>query len=152
MVQNESALVVLARVPHLDAAAAEGDTASIPQEAGRLIGQLMSFRLLAGTILLLLLMTIIPFTAGEKASTPAPVAATAATSPPPAFGAIPRLSEVTGELEKAAAKAPQMSIWPNPDHPTSGVKEDRIDGAQPVANPSTAIRMPEYNADARARR
>jgi hypothetical protein len=45
-----------------------------------------------------------------------------------------------------------MSTWPNPDHPASDLRADRIDSAQPVANPSTAIRVPEYNADARARR
>ena len=76
---------VLARIPDLNAAGADGTAdedadRGLPASTGRLIRQALSFRLLVGTALFLLAAAVIPFALGKKAPSVDPSAATDAAS------------------------------------------------------------------------
>jgi hypothetical protein len=164
MEHNETRLMVLARIPDLSAAGSEGGSSPASSaESGRLISQVASFRLLAATALLLLLGAIIPFSLCQKASTPAPTAATSSPSPasdhspPPApvalwpsrvLDAPAPQPDVAVVPPRAADDTPQMSAWPNPAHLTSYQTEAGVKGPQSSSNQPTAVRPPLFQADA----
>ena len=162
MQHKEARLMVLARIPNLSATGPEGESGTtLPAECGRLISQVVSFRLLAATALLLLLVAIMPFSLREKASPPATIRATPSTAASdvsalqPDFASIaPTAASVppmaTGTPPTAANAIPQMSSWPNPAQSASPQTATGGEGPQSGANQPMTIPPPFYQADARA--
>ena len=100
---------VLARIPDLNAAGADGtadeDTdGGLPVSTGRLIKQWLSFRLLVGTALFLLIAAVIPFALGKKAPSVDPPSATdTATTWHSASGSASTNTSPTDKIQTAGA-------------------------------------------------
>ena len=158
----ETGLIILARIPDLSAAqAAKENGAPLPTETGRLLSQVVSFRLLGATVLLLLLVAIIPYSLRERAS--APTAPAAAPSPAAVSDVLTRPLDPAGNppmvkndpqgpavvAPTTAGDAVQMTPWSPPTQPAAsqavaGADRPTSDLGQPATNPS-----PVYQADAR---
>jgi hypothetical protein len=140
MERERPKLTVLARIPNLKSGGS-GSThrSTLPNEEGRLISQTAAFRLLAATIVLLLVVAVIPLSASKTD----PKAAT------PVADELPWQPGITSASRTAAEDAPQMSSWPNPSHSTSAQIEERREGVPPAANQPMAVRPTQYKADAR---
>jgi hypothetical protein len=136
--------IVLARIPDLNAAgadgAADGETGgALSASAGRLIKQALSFKLLVGTALFLLAVAV--FAVGKKApptdpaatwpSDPAPVAADASPtdtvpSTPVVASRPPAMIPATTEPARAPAIIPPPSIVKDTPQPSPAVDQPRM--------------------------
>ena len=158
MDRQEMELIVLARIPDLGSVGRNRRRGRSLASRGRVIGQALSFKLLAIAALLLVAMALVPWTvhrSSQSADSPpavaagaTPVAQTPAPAPAPASpsavpAAAPQPKVASAPPTPAAAEIPLMSKWPNPAHPTStpvaANEEPRAGANQPMA-----IRPPEY--------
>jgi hypothetical protein len=106
---------VLARIPDLNAAGAEGTVdddsdGGLPTSAGRLVKQALSFRLLIGTALFLLAAAVIPFALGKKAppGDPSPASDSATVWHSPSSSASANTSPIS--RLPTAGTAPQRPV------------------------------------------
>ena len=148
MEREKSQLMVLARIPNLSSGGSEGaGHATLPNEDGRMISQTVAFRLLAATILLLLVVAIIPFSMSNKTPKPAPTAAASTPSPSPAADTVGWMPHVASAPQQAAETAPQMSSWSPPIRPTSSQIEESREGLPPAGNrPMAAEAAPQMSS------
>jgi hypothetical protein len=114
----ERTWTVLARIPDLNAGAegtAEDETImGLPASTGRLIKQALSFRLLLGTALFLLVAAVVPFLSGKKAPSadPSPAADSATAWH---TGSNPVLADKSIPPTPAAPARPVAVIPANPE-------------------------------------
>lgn len=165
MTQTGMKPMVLARFPIIDLADKEEARGATPDSKGRILGQAMSFKLLAASVLVLVVGSVAPWAWKQSNSsesstsepaitwqnrppkaaveaapvcvTAAPMSAAAQQSPSPALrvASKPPIATVSSAAT-ATTGASLMSAWPNPNHPTQG-------DAEVKTNQSMAIR-PEY--------
>jgi hypothetical protein len=159
MDRQEMELIVLARIPDLGSVGRTGRYGKSLASRGRVIGQALSFKLLAIAALLLVAMALVPLTFRTSSQPPAhspttpadattPAAQAAAPAPIPASpfptpAVAPEPKVAIAPPTPAAAEIPRMSKWPDPAHPTSppvAANEEPRAGA----NQSMAVRPPEY--------
>jgi hypothetical protein len=150
MEQEKSKLVVLACIPNLKGGrSGSAGHVTFPNEEGRLISQTVAFRLLAATIVLLLVVAIIPFSAGKSDPKPAATTASSTPSPTPAATDLPWQPNTPRVPQKAVEESAQMSVWPSPNRPIASQIEERPEGLPSPSNQPTAVRSTQYKADAR---
>lgn len=174
MDRQVSECMVLARIPDLNSYGAE-----IPDEpaqkngslgvlGARLLNQSLSFKLLSGLALLLLVVSVLPFffgadkTAGDTATLDEADAWPAASveresrslvaesNPVPPMTVVPASPELESPPEILTAdERPVMSSWPNTTRAddSQGAEGER---ASPIASRPMAVRSAEYQADARS--
>lgn len=152
--------VVLARLPDLGDVGRDRRGGKTPESRGRLIGQALSFKLLAVCVLLLIAIALIPWSlrkhSSSAESSPAAVGSAApvsqpsasapvAASPPSAPAATPQPQPkvATAPPPPPPAEIPRMSKWPSPDHPTSAAMATGVEPHADVNQPM-ALRPPEY--------
>jgi hypothetical protein len=166
--------MVLARIPDV-ATAEHGGHKTVPKSTGRVIGQSLSFKLLAGVVLLLVVVAIIPFALwkhGQSTDSPATADAMPAWhpgSPAPSAATAPSWTPVVAVPASApipASPSPMPSAMPQPQVASQPPAPAAIDSplmsawpnsAHPVApeadaeqpragaNQAMAIRPPEYS-------
>jgi hypothetical protein len=163
---------VLARIPKIVSSVQGQAREETPLSSGRLIGQALSFKLLGGAALVLVVVAIFAFHGSSPSSVPsvavtpppawqpsppaasaeaapvwvAPVATAPASTPAPA-SPLP-MPEVRPQPKLAGTPpappaAALMSAWPSPAHPTSAPEMSREE-PQVGVNQAMAIRSPEY--------
>ena len=158
MDRQETELIVLARIPDLGDVGGSRHRGRSLASRGRVIGQALSFKLLAIVTVLLIAMALVPLTlrkSGQSADSPptaagsttpfaqAPAPAPTPISPPPMPAAVPQPKVASAPPPPAAAEIPRMSQWPNPAHPTSPPAAGNVEPRAGV-NQAMAIRPPEY--------
>lgn len=126
-------IAVLARFPNLSGSesdAADGEACV----SRRLLGQALSFRLLAGTMILLIVAAVLPSVMGKKGS---PSAGSTASDAPPAW-----------QPEMPAPNADAAPRW-NPPAAVAKV-EKAVEPPASAANTAIAIGTADYNSSAMA--
>jgi hypothetical protein len=181
MDRQQTRLQVLARIPCLSSSASSDNKVAQEKKclgllasSGRIIGQKISFKLLAGISLFLLVGAVLPAILPRKASLssestascssvkssvaePAviqpvarrPVVMVSATSerlPPPVVLSPPPETSV-----KPSAELSTWSSWPSPNHSSIQQSEAGVKNS-PVESDPTKVRSAEYQADVRAGR
>ena len=151
MDRQEMEPIVLARIPDLGSVGRNRHRGRSLASRGRVIGQALSFKLLAVVALVLVAMALVPLTVRKSSqsadSPPTPACTPVAQAPAPRRSVCrpllqhPRLP--VAPPTPAVAEIPLMSKWPNPAHPTStpvaANEEPRAGANQPMA-----VRPPEY--------
>lgn len=163
MDRREMKLTVLARIPNLNSSKASGPPEEPPTSRGRIISQVLSFKVLAGVVLVLVAVAIVPafkpatptpestataeaWHPGELAASadaapawPAPVAESpASSSPMPNILEKPNVASVTPV--SASIDEPLMSPWPNPSQATNPRNEGGAEEPRAGVNQSMALR------------
>ena len=161
-------IAVLARIPNLGSGPSAAAIAA-PESVGtyRLLSQALSFRLLAGTTILLMAAAIVPYAiskvrsssrsstaSGERAAwqpeVPAPTADMAPAWNPP--GAVAQSDKAQGGMASAAAPAPVTSEA-KPGNPGTSSGPQNVNTANVVGvNPAATTRAPIRVAEAVALR
>ena len=173
MDRQTTTLNLLARFPDVSTVRPERIGGKVPPSRGRVIGQALSFKVLAVAAVLLVGIAIVlnrsgPSSESSTATTslpqwhsesPAPSAnaapvwvtplaqtpaATPAPTAPPATPGIPPQPTLANEPSAmTAAVGPLMSQWPNPAYPTAPQIDSGVDESHADANQSMAIRPAE---------
>ncbi len=155
--------MVLARIPDIAIAAKHGghkEHKTVPTSSGRVIGQSLSFKLLAGVVLLLGVAAVVPFALwGHAQSTDAPSTADALPawhpgSPAPSAATAPTWTPVAAVPASApipASPSPMPSMLPQPNVASVPPAPASIDSplmsawpnsAHPTAAPETGVEEP----------
>ena len=159
MQRQETKAIVLARIPNLAGPWESSDRVSL-SGGRRLLNQSISFKLLAGGALLLILLAIAPWTIGRQGSTTDPQATADAGRPATSVkeaAACDSLAAEAPALAPIGASRPAMSLTGNqqptvaaseermtPWSPPSSQSERRVEELPAGANRAMAIRLPEY--------
>ena len=160
--------IVIAQFPRISNSSHHWISQESLASRGRLIGQALSFKLLAVAALLLIAVAVVPWTVGtsEKspdvstATTPAPqwepnapasatevavVAASPVASPSPLPEILPQPEMANTPPTPAVAEAPTTSPWPNPAHPINPLPEADGKPLETDVRPAIAIRPTDYD-------
>ena len=172
---QETKPAVLARIPDLGVAERRRSRKTPPSSSGRVIGQALSFKLLAAAVLLLVAIAVVPFVFRKKEQSTSPsIAANALPewqhrpSAPPAGPAPAKTVFVSGLSAPAApSPLPAPGMFPQPKvasdppavpsgnaemmsvwpHPNHPISVPEAGAGAPraSANQAMAIRPPEYS-------
>jgi len=165
MDRHETKSMVLARIPDVGVAEHQGSRAELPTSSGRVIGQALSFKLLAVAVLVLVVTATIPYALWRNGratapSTTADASTTTATawqagSPGSSAGTAPVWVAPAVAAVPAAAPSPVKSLLTPEVVPQPKVASDSPVPASPDAsqmsawpNPNHQIASPEAGGEA----
>ena len=125
--------MVLARIPDIATAAnmADKEHETVPTSSGRVIGQSLSFKLLAGVVLLLVVAAVIPFALWKHGQSTDSPSATAEALPAWHPGS-PAPSAATAPTWTPVAAVPASAPIPASPSPMPSVCRNRTSPAHPL--------------------
>jgi hypothetical protein len=143
MDRHQTHPTVLARIPHIKASSRERTRERLPSSSGRLIGQALSFRVLAGVTLLLFAVAILPHSLGFIGRRP-DSSAVVQVVPEKMPDAIAPSANAVAERSPAAANAQTSVPVPASPPPISVARRPEQIIAESSPPPTEAPSMSEW--------